>query len=144
MAAAGFALAAGLVSTAIGAKAGAKSADQQKDAQQKNAELTLAEMAEDVRRTTRANRRQMAAAKAASYSSGIRMGAGVVGMNDAYLEDMQAEFQRELDWTQKSGKSSAEAQRKGANAQYKAAMYQNTANTLRNTTALLSQWWGNA
>lgn len=73
---------------------------------EKNAQRTELETEEAARRLERQQERNQSLAKARAAASGAG-GASV----DTYLDDMEAEDERQLNWLKKSGASQAEIQR---------------------------------
>jgi hypothetical protein len=121
------------------AHAGASKANSAaKKAARANAALIRMETAETVRRMERSNTRLGKQAEAASFGSNVLM----TGSNQRYIQDMQSEMARELRWTKEAGERAAKAAKKGANVQFKAAQWANTANTLGQVAGAVGTWYG--
>ena len=127
-----------VASSVIGHIGASKANRAAKKAAKANAALMRMETAETVRRMERENTRLGKNATAASFGSNVLM----TGSNQRYIQDMQSEMARELRWTKQAGEQAARAAEKGANVQFKAAQWSNTANTIGQVAGSVGTWYG--
>lgn len=103
--------------TALSAIQSYRAGQKAEAAAEENARRIRLETEEQARRQKKAQEAKMGEARARARASGIQAG----GSQDIYMEEMETEFGRELDWLRASGASRAgAAQRQGQVARQQA------------------------